>query len=48
MCDFASIAAHNGAATLLYTLGFGVKAREEMEAKVAIGKFDGLGLPENI
>jgi len=48
MCDFASIAAHNGAATLLYTLGLGVKAREDMEAKIATGKFDGLGLPENI
>lgn len=47
-CDFVSILAHKGAATLLFTLGFGMKAREEMEAKIASGKFDDLGTPENI
>jgi hypothetical protein len=48
MCDFNAIAGHKGAATLLYTLGFGVKAIKEMEAKIASGKFDDLGTPENI
>jgi len=47
-CDFGAIIAHRSAATLLSTLGFGVKAREEMEAKIASGKFDDLGAPENI
>lgn len=48
VCDFASVAAHEGVSTLLFTLGFGVKAREEMEAKIARGEFDDLGTPENI
>jgi hypothetical protein len=48
VCDFNAIAAHRGAATLLFTLGFGVKAREEMEAKIASRKFDDLGTPEHI
>jgi len=48
VCDFASIAPHLGVGTLLFTLGFGVKAREEMEAKIKAGKFDDLGQPENI
>ncbi len=47
-CSFDSIAAHTGAATLLFTLGFGVKAREEMQAKIDSGKFDELGAPESI
>jgi len=47
-CDFGSIAAHNGAATLLWVLGFGVKARERMEAKLAKGEFDELDRPETI
>ncbi len=47
-CDFDAIAAHKGVATLIFTLGFGVKAREEMEAKIASGRFDELGTPENI
>lgn len=38
----------NGAATLLWVLGFGVKAREEMQAKIAKGDFDDLGQPESI
>lgn len=48
MYDFTAIPAHKGAATLLFTLGFGVKAREEMEAKIARGSFDDLGTPERI
>jgi hypothetical protein len=47
-CDFGAIAAREGAVTLLFTLGFGVKAREKMEAKIASGKFDELDQPENI
>jgi hypothetical protein len=47
-CDFDAIAARKGAATLLFTLGFGVKGREEMEAKIASGKYDDLGTPESI
>jgi hypothetical protein len=29
LCDFDSIAAHKGAATLLFTLGYGAKGREK-------------------
>jgi hypothetical protein len=47
-CSFDVIAGHNGAATLLFVLGFGVKAREEMEAKIASRKFDELDPPESI
>jgi HEPN superfamily AbiU2-like protein len=47
-CDFGAIAAREGAATLLFTLGFGVKAREKMEAKIAARKFDELDQPESI
>jgi hypothetical protein len=47
-CDFDAIGAHKGAGRLLPMLGFGVKAREEMEAKIASGKFDDLGTPEII
>jgi hypothetical protein len=47
-CDFDAIAAHTGVMTLLFTLGFGVKAREEMEAKIASGKIDDLGTLEQI
>jgi hypothetical protein len=45
---FDEVAVHNGANTLLYILGFGVKARSEMQAKIAVGKFENLGEPENI
>ncbi len=48
MCDFTAITAHKGAATLLYTLGFGVKARKDMEAKIARGVLDDLETPETI
>jgi AbiU2 len=47
-CDFDAIAAREGVATLLFTLGFGVKARADMEAKIASGKFDELDTPESI
>ena len=47
-CDFGAIAARKGAATLLYVLGFGVKAREKMEQLIARGKFDELDAPESI
>ena len=47
-CSFDAIAAHNGAATLLFVLGFGVQAREKMEALIASGKFDELNPPESI
>lgn len=47
-CDFDAVWAHKGAAALLFTLGFGVRAREEMENKIASGKFDNLDAPENI
>jgi hypothetical protein len=47
-CDFGAIAARKGAATLLYVLGFGVKAREKMEQMIASRKFNELDPPENI
>jgi hypothetical protein len=46
---FNEVSTTNGAATLLWVLGFGVKARAEMQEKIAKGDFDGtLGQPENI
>jgi hypothetical protein len=48
MCDFRSIAAHKGAATLLTVLGFGVKAQEKMRDLIARQKFDELDAPEQI
>jgi AbiU2 len=47
-CSFDDIAAHNGVMTLLFTLGFGVNARDEMEAKIKAGHYDNLGQPEQI
>jgi hypothetical protein len=47
-CSFDDIPAHNGAATLLFVLGFGVKAREKMEQQIKEGKFGELDRPENI
>ncbi len=46
-CSFEDIAAHNGAATLLYILGFGVMGRERMVEKIKKGDFSG-DTPENI
>jgi hypothetical protein len=48
MYDFSAIAWHTGASMLLFTLGFGVKALKEMEARIASGNFDELGTRENI
>jgi len=48
VCSFADIAAHNGAATLLFILGFGVMGREQMLEKFNKGDFSALGTPENI
>ena len=48
VCDFEASPANKGAITSLSVLQFGVRAREEMEAKIAAGKFDELDLPKNI
>jgi hypothetical protein len=48
LCDFDAIAAHNGAATLMYILGFGVRERERMQDLITAGKFDELDPPETI
>ncbi len=45
---FDEVTTHNGVWSLLYTLGFGVKAREEMEAKIKRGEYDELDRPEDI
>jgi hypothetical protein len=47
-CSFDVIAAHNGAMTLLFILGFGVKAKEKMEQQIADGKYDEIDPPENV
>jgi AbiU2 len=47
-CSFEDIAAHNGAATLLFILGFGVRERERMQEKIAKGDFGGVDPPERI
>ncbi len=46
--SFEDIAAHNGAATLLYVLGDGVKARERRQKAISDGQFDELDNPEQI
>jgi hypothetical protein len=46
-CDFESIAAHNGANTLLYILGFGVMGRDKMVERIKKGDLSG-DTPENI
>jgi hypothetical protein len=48
MCSFEDVAPHNGAATLLFILGFGVRERERMQEKIAKGNFSALDPPENI
>jgi hypothetical protein len=48
VCDFNEIMAQDGVTELLFTLGFGVKAKDEMEAKIASRQFDDLGAPETI
>jgi hypothetical protein len=47
-CSLDSITTHEGAATLLYVLGFGVKARDKMQHQIKSEKFDELDPPENI
>ena len=47
-CSFEDIAAHNGAATLLFILGFGVREREQMQKKNANGDFTSIESPESI
>jgi AbiU2 len=46
--SYDAIAAHNGAATLLFVLGDGVKQKQRREKLIASGKFDDLDLPESI
>lgn len=48
VCDFESIAAHNGANTLLYILGFGVMGRDKMVERIRKGDFSGGDTPEHI
>lgn len=47
-CSFADVAPHNGAATLLFILGFGVRERERLQEKVANKDFQTIDLPESI
>jgi hypothetical protein len=47
-CSFDAIAAHNGAATLIHVLGFGVRERERMQERIANRQFDELDPPERI
>lgn len=47
-CSFDAIAAHNGAATLIHVLGFGVRERERMQTLISDRKFDDLNPPESI
>ena len=47
-CDFDVIAAHKGANTLLYLLGFGIIGRDKMMERVKKGDFSGDDLPEKI
>ncbi|MGL9620383.1 hypothetical protein QRQ56_20400 [Bradyrhizobium sp. U531] len=47
-CSFSDVAGHNGAATLLYILGFGVMGREKMVDRINKGDFSGGDTPEHI
>jgi len=47
-CAFDVIAAHNGANTLLYLLGFGVMGRDKMMERIKKGVFFGDETPEQI
>jgi hypothetical protein len=46
--SFDAVAAHQGAAKLLFVLGDGVKQQERREKLIAQGKFDDLDTPQNI
>lgn len=47
-CSFDAIAAHNGANTLLYFLGFGVMGRDKMMERINKGDFSGDDTPEQV
>ena len=47
-CSFEDVAPHNGAAALLFVLGFGVRQRERMQEKIAKGDFATIDTPESI
>jgi len=47
-CAFDVIAAHNGANTLLYLLGFGIMGRDKMVERIKRGDFSGDDTPEQI
>lgn len=47
-CAFDVIAAHNGANTLLYILGFGVMGRDKVVERIKKGDFSGGDTPEQI
>jgi hypothetical protein len=47
-CSFEDIPAHNGAATLLYVLGMGVRERERMQEMIAKQEFSAIEPPETI
>ena len=47
-CAFDVIAAHNGANTLLYLLGFGIMGRNKMLERINKGDFSGGDTPEHI
>jgi hypothetical protein len=46
--SYDAIAAHNGAATLLFVLGDGIKQKERREKLIAAGKFVDFDLPERV
>ena len=47
-CSFEDTAAHNGAVTLLFYLGFGIRGREQMMERFNKGDFGALDVPEAI
>jgi hypothetical protein len=47
-CSFEAIAAHNGANTLLYLLGFGIIGRDKMIERIKKGDFSGNDTPEPV
>lgn len=47
-CSFDAIAAHNGANTLLYLLGFGIMGRDKLIKRIERGHFTGDDTPEQI
>jgi hypothetical protein len=48
VCSFEDVTPRNGAATLLFILGFGVRERERMQEKIAKGDFAAIDIPETI